>query len=126
MTETQNGKYEILYNTYERFEPGNLKKATFSAKDDFEALKKVAAHCDLYANEDNFYETKEDALANDVSEEDLNDCFGCAYVRGLKDPETIAKELQNCDGQDYIFYIKRPDGSYLYDSGETAVEDWDD
>lgn len=129
MTETQNGKYEILYETYERWEAGNLKKATFSAKDDFEALKKVAAHCGLYAQEDDFYETKEDALANGVSEEDLNSECRYVYVRGLKDPERIASEMQNCDGQDFIFYIKRPDGSYLYDSGESPEDcddEWDD
>lgn len=123
MAETQNGKYEILYDTYERYGAGNLKKASFSAKDDFEALKKVAAHCGLYVQEEDFFETKEDALAK-VGPEDLK----YVYIRGLKDPEAIAKEMQSCDGQDFIFYIKRPDGSYLYDSGsspESFDDDWD-
>lgn len=115
-------KYEISYEIYERYEGGATSTARFSAEDDFEALKKVAEHLSLYVNDDEFFDSREEALEEGYDEDELEDL----YIKGETDVDEIVTAMTDCDGQDYIYYIKRPDGSYLYDSGECSVEDWDD
>ena len=120
---TKLSKYEICYESYERYGSGGVHKASFSAKADFEACKKIAEHCCLYVNEDEFFDSKEEALDAGYDESELEDL----YIRDETEVDEIVKAMTDCDGQDFIFYIKRPDGSFLYDSGESSPDDdWDD
>lgn len=51
----------------------------------------------------------------------LGPCSSAKSVKGTLD----FLESGNGDGCDFVYYIKRPDGSYLFDSGEEPMEDWD-
>lgn len=116
------GKYKICWDVYDRG-GGQIKTASFSAADDFEACKKVVEHCGTYLNEDEFFDSKEDAIAAGYDESELKDL----YIKGFTDVERIVDALMDSDGADFIFYIKRPDGSYLLESGEEpGDEDWDE
>lgn len=115
-------KYKICWDVYNR-EGGQIKTASFSATDDFDALKKVVEHCNTYLNEDEFFDSKEEAIAAGYDEGELEDL----YIRDVTDVEKIVNDLMDSDGADFIFYIKRPDESYLLESGEEpSDEDWDD
>ena len=117
------GKYEICFEPYERYGGSAPRVAKFSAPDDFTALKKVAEKCSLYVNEDEFFDSEAEALEAGYDESELEDL----YIRDKTDIEDIVTAMTDCDGQDFIFYITRPDGSYLFDSGcDSGSDDWDE
>lgn len=126
-------KYEIKYEVYDRYGSGGIKKAVFSAADDWEALKRVCGKLSLYDEPSQICYTAEEKqikiqelIANGDIEEGTPPEEIRIWTRGEDNPEDVASMLQDCDGQDFIFYIKRPDGSLLYDSGadECDSEDW--
>ena len=77
-------KYKICWDVYNR-EGGQIKTATFSAADDFEALKKVVERCNTYLNEDEFFDSKEEAIEAGYDESELDDL----YIKDVTD--TIEK-----------------------------------
>ena len=116
------GKYTIYYEVYERYGSGGLKTDSFSANSDLEACKKIAERLSLYVEPEqiclNPAEINE-ALESDYYEED-------ELYTSEDDVQRCIDDFTDSDGCDFIFWIKRPDGSLLYDSGITADDDWDD
>lgn len=45
------------------------------------------------------------------------------YGKIYTDVDSAIQAMTDSDGADFILYIKRPDGSYLYDSGVSAEEE---
>ena len=112
------GKYKIKYEPYEPysgFGSGGTKSASFSAKSDLDACKKIAEKLQLYIYSEQINPDPEDI-------DELIDEYGMVFT----DVDLTIKAMTDSDGQDFIFWIKRPDGSYLYDSGieEEEEEDW--
>lgn len=115
-------KYKICWNVYDRGE-GPIRTASFSAADDFEALKKVVEQCNTNLVEDEFFDSKEEAVEAGYDENE----FDNLYIKGVTNVEKIVDDLMDSDGADFIFYIRRPDGSYLLEDGnDDWDEDWDD
>ena len=132
------GKYTISYEGYERYGSGGVHTRSFKANDDFDAILKIKKHkigpifgmlivkdgivYDSY-DEDNY--KLEDYLAdNDYkSFEDFVDSEDVTQT-----VEDVIDRIANAngDGDDFIFYIKRPDGSYLYKDDDGDDDDWDD
>ena len=48
----------------------------------------------------------------------------CSKAQSVKGALKTLKD-GNGDGCDFVYYIKRPDGTYLFDSGEEPMDDWD-
>lgn len=133
------GKYTISYNSYERYGNGELHTKSFSAKDDFDAILKIKKHeidpihgltiliDDVTVYEDFVGEpmSLEDAVAEGDFEsiEDYKD-----YYNPVSSVIEVIERIEesNGDGGDYIFYIKRPDGTYLFKADGVDVDsDWD-
>ena len=107
------GKYKIRYEPYERYGGSSTKSASFSAKSDLDACKKIADKLGLYVDSEQINPDPEDI-------DELMDEYGEVYT----DVDSAIQAMTEEDGQDFIFWIKRPDGSYLYDSGAEEEEDW--
>lgn len=115
------GKYSVSYEVYERYGSGGLKTAKFSANSDLEACKKIAEKLGLYVSPEEICLTPEEvenALSEGYEEDEL--------YTSEEDVQRCIDEFTNSDGQDFIFWIKKPDGSFLYDSGIAQDDDWDD
>lgn len=140
LNEAATGKYEISYEEYERYDGGGVHTKRFSAKDDFDALIKIKKHgvgvlygLNMLVDEDTIFEAYEDEprLLKDAaaegeyrSIEEYKSDFD--IISSVEDALSWI-EGSNGDGEDYIFYIKRPDGTYLFKTDEAeADDDWDD
>lgn len=140
LNEAATGKYEISYEEYERYSSGGVHTKRFSAKDDFDALIKIKKHgvgvlygLNMLVDEDTIFEAYEDEprLLKDAaaegeyrSIEEYKSDFD--IISSVEDALSWI-EGSNGDGEDYIFYIKRPDGTYLFKTDEAeADDDWDD
>lgn len=134
------GKYTISYNSYERYGNGELHTKSFSAKDDFDAILKIKKHeidpihgLTILIDDVTVYE---DFVGEPMSLEDAVAEGDFESIKDYKDYynpvssviEVIERiEESNGDGGDYIFYIKRPDGTYLFKADGVDVDgDWDD
>ena len=143
-TENKNtaGKYEVCFEEYDRGYSSNVRTKRFTAKSDLDAFIKLVKHSvgpfGGWLIEDNgkIYDPDNEEMV-DASGLELDD-DGCVtadcplgdYWEGSRvysTVEDVIKELDssNGDGCDYIFYIKKPDGSMLY-GDENSVSDWDD
>ena len=91
-------KYKFCYAEYVPFAACRQHTVSFEAADDLDALKKFIAKYSM-----------------------LGPCSKAQSVKG------VLKELKagNGDGCDFVYYIKRPDGTYIFDSGEVPMDDWD-
>lgn len=133
------GKYTICYNSYERYGSGELHIKNFSAKDDFDAILKIKKHevdpihgLTILIDDVTVYE---DFIGEPMSLEDAvaeGDFESIEEYKEYYNPvssviEVIERiEESNGDGGDYIFYIKRPDGTYLFKAGGADIDgDWD-
>lgn len=140
LNEDAAGKYTVSWEMYERFSSGGVHTKSFSAKDDLDAILKIKKHrvgpiyglnilvddTTVYEGYDQEPKTLEDAVADS----------GCDNVEEYKEdfePLTSVEDIleyvegANGDGDDYIFYIKRPDGTYLFKADDAdADDDWDD
>lgn len=140
LNEAATGKYEISYQEYERYKGSGVHTKKFSAKDDFDALVKIKKHgvgvlygLNMLVDEDTIFEAYEDEprLLKDAAAEG-----GYKSIEVYKSDFTIISSVEDAldwiedsdgDGEDYIFYIKRPDGTYLFKAdGVDADDDWDD
>lgn len=120
------GNYEVKYDYYNRY-GGDIRTITFTADSDLKALLTVLDKCNLYLERDSIYMDDEEkqAARDNGEEEEAIEYFS------YDNPDIVnniinAIEEQNGDGCDFIFYIKRPDGSLLFDSGEETDEPWYD
>lgn len=93
-------KYVFCFEEYVSPGLGQGRQHTvrIAANDDLDALKKFIAKHSM-----------------------LGPCSSAKSVKGTLD----FLKSGNGDGCDFVYYIKRPDGSYLFDSGEEPMEDWD-
>lgn len=134
------GKYTICYNSYERYGSGELHTKSFSAKDDLDAILKIKKHevdpihgLAILIDDNTIYD---EFYGEPQSLEDAADASGFESVEDYKDEIDIVSSIEeilesiedkNGDGGDYIFYIKRPDGTYLFKADGVDVDsDWDD
>ena len=146
LEEDGTGKYEISFEVYERYSSGGFRTKKFTAKNDMEAFKKISQKgvgifegclievdgkiwsedLETYIPVSNLELNDEDEIVKSDPEIDPGDWLeGCKVYRNV---ESILEELDssNGDGTDYILYIKRPDGSYLYQGEWDDDDDWDD
>lgn len=116
------GKYAFRVDVYDRYN-SYTKTIKLSAKDDVEALRKYLDKSWLgpISVEDPRQvvptEAEEAALRAEYPYEDV-----------FKTVQDVLDKLEmgNGDGCDFVYYIQRPDGSYLYKSDcEEDEEDWD-
>lgn len=106
------GKYQVSWEKYERYYSGGVRTASFFATSDIQALKKIAERLLLYVDSEQIDPDPEDF-------EYLMNEYGKIYT----DVDSAIQAMTDSDGADFILYIKRPDGSYLYDSGVSAEEE---
>lgn len=106
LNEDAAGKYTVSWEKYERFSSGGVHTKSFSAKDDLDAILKIKKHVvgPIYG-------------------------FNILVFEPLTSVESILEYVEDANGDDndYIFYIKRPDGTYLFKTDDAdADDDWDD
>lgn len=140
LNEDATGKYSISWEKYERYGSGGVHTKNFSAKDDFDAILKIKEHevgpifgYGILVGDDEFYDefdTESTSLKKVLADNDYEDFE--EYKEDYNVFTSLDEILEhltedNGDGDDYIFYIKRPDGTYLFkDEGADADDDWDD
>lgn len=96
-------KLEVMFEDYERFESGNIRRAQVSGVDLLDALKKMVDHMGLYI-------TSEDIEDDEMSAEDVIDSI----------------ESSNGDGCDFIFLLKDVTSGKVYiKEGYNDLENWD-
>lgn len=141
LNEDATGKYEISYEAYERYGSGGVHTKRFSAKDDFDAIVKIKKHrvgiiydLSILIDEDTIFESYTNELKSlkavaaehgYKSIEEYKTDFG---IISSVEEALECLEGSNGDGDDYIFYIKRPDDTYLFKADyvdEDEDDDWD-
>lgn len=117
------GMYTFDWTEYTGFGRGRMRAAALNAKDDRTALRKFISKNDSLGPIFNeliiLPDEKEKQQLLDSGEYEDGDWFD-----SMDEVISYLSE-NNGDGCDLIHYIKRPDGSMLFEDEEVDVEDWD-
>lgn len=114
------GKWEILWDSYD---DGNRYKKSFRATDDKDALRTILDKWDWCGP---ISEPAEKICPNKAEQKELIASGDFEDGDWFNSVKAALKFLDdgNGDGCDLVYYIRRPDGSYLFESG-IEPESWD-